>query len=172
MSAITNAKNMGSQEWFALTPEATTACIVALAALTALTIALSSWANVNVAQMHGTSAIMQHSPYTIALPIALIGVFGFCARYLIIQKFTSQALEPQIIRVTTTPTTHYNDFAGMCTQIHVSLGDQVQSGDRICTLEAMKMAIFVLAEKAGTITELPISKNQLVDAGAPLYTIQ
>jgi Biotin-requiring enzyme len=171
MSAITNAKNMGSQEWFALTPEATTACIVALAALTALTIALSSWANVNVAQMHGTSAIMQHSPYTIALPIVLIGVFGFCARYLIIQKFILETTTPTPLAAQT-PFTHYNGFEGMCTQIHVSSGDQVQLGDRICTLEAMKMAILILAEKAGTITELPISKNQLVEAGAPLYSIQ
>ena len=47
----------------------------------------------------------------------------------------------------------------------VQQGDDVAEGDVIVVLESMKMEIPVLAERAGTVTELPVTEGTVVQEG-------
>jgi acetyl-CoA carboxylase biotin carboxyl carrier protein len=53
----------------------------------------------------------------------------------------------------------------------VQQGDQVAEGDVVVVLESMKMEIPVLAEHAGTVTELPVSEGAVVQEGDLLAVI-
>jgi urea carboxylase len=57
-------------------------------------------------------------------------------------------------------------------QVLVQSGNQVNEGDRLVILEAMKMEIAVLAESAGTITDVFCQPGQTVTAGQLLVAIQ
>jgi biotin carboxyl carrier protein len=47
----------------------------------------------------------------------------------------------------------------------VSEGDQIGRGDTLVLLESMKMEIPVLAEVAGTITEVNVAVGDVIQAG-------
>ncbi|WBQ07004.1 biotin/lipoyl-binding carrier protein [Kribbella sp. CA-293567] len=51
-------------------------------------------------------------------------------------------------------------------------GDQVGPEDTLVILESMKMEIPVLAEVAGTITELRVSEGEVVRDGDPIAVIE
>lgn len=57
-------------------------------------------------------------------------------------------------------------------QVLVQPGDRVAEGDRLVILEAMKMEIAVIADSAGTITDVFCQKGQTVTAGQLLAAIQ
>jgi len=59
----------------------------------------------------------------------------------------------------------------MVVQVSASEGDVVAVGDRICTLEAMKMEMPVFAPTAGTVRSLLCRANEQVTAGQPLAII-
>ena len=48
---------------------------------------------------------------------------------------------------------------GTIVKINVAVGDEVEAGDAIVVLEAMKMENNVTAEKAGTVTEIRASEG-------------
>jgi acetyl-CoA carboxylase biotin carboxyl carrier protein len=50
-------------------------------------------------------------------------------------------------------------------QIVVAAGDRVEVGDTLVVLESMKMEIPVLAESAGTVTELAVELGRVVQEG-------
>ena len=50
-------------------------------------------------------------------------------------------------------------------QVSVEEGQMVAEGDEICILESMKMEIPVLAEAAGTVTEVNVSVGDVIQAG-------
>jgi acetyl-CoA/propionyl-CoA carboxylase, biotin carboxylase, biotin carboxyl carrier protein len=56
-------------------------------------------------------------------------------------------------------------------KVLVKAGDTVQEGQLLCIIEAMKMENEITAHKAGTITELPITEGEPIQAGAPIATI-
>jgi acetyl-CoA/propionyl-CoA carboxylase biotin carboxyl carrier protein len=56
-------------------------------------------------------------------------------------------------------------------KVLVKQGDEVQEGQLLCIIEAMKMENEITAHKAGTITELPIAEGEPIQAGAPIATI-
>jgi acetyl-CoA carboxylase biotin carboxyl carrier protein len=51
-------------------------------------------------------------------------------------------------------------------------GDAVEDGDTLVILESMKMEIPVLAESAGTLTELRVSEGQVVQEGDVIAVIE
>jgi biotin carboxyl carrier protein len=53
----------------------------------------------------------------------------------------------------------------------VELGQQVELGDEVVILESMKMEIPVLAEAAGTITEISVVVGDVVREGDVLVVI-
>jgi biotin carboxyl carrier protein len=50
-------------------------------------------------------------------------------------------------------------------------GDSVAEGDTLVILESMKMEIPVLAESAGTLSELRVSEGQVVQEGDVIAVI-
>ena len=63
-------------------------------------------------------------------------------------------------------------ITGKIISVDVNVGDRVQEGDIICTIESMKMENPILAPVAGTITEIKASAGQVVEAGDLLATIE
>ena len=63
-------------------------------------------------------------------------------------------------------------ITGTVISIEVSIGDKLDEGDVILYIESMKMENPILAPAAGTITEISVSKDQVVETGSPLATIE
>ena len=60
---------------------------------------------------------------------------------------------------------------GNTLKVNVSAGQAVKEGEVLCILEAMKMENEIMAPKAGTVTQVLVSKGSTVDTGAPLVVI-
>ena len=61
---------------------------------------------------------------------------------------------------------------GVITEICVNVGDEVNAGDTVLVLEAMKMANNIEAEKAGKITAICVKAGQSVMEDDPLVVIE
>ena len=55
--------------------------------------------------------------------------------------------------------------------VSVSVGDEVEPGQVICIVEAMKMENEVRAHRAGTVTELSVEAGQAVTTGQIMCVI-
>jgi pyruvate carboxylase len=53
---------------------------------------------------------------------------------------------------------------GMVTEVAISIGQEVKAGDKLITLEAMKMLTTVSANADGTIKEILVKKGDQVDS--------
>lgn len=60
---------------------------------------------------------------------------------------------------------------GTINDIKVAVGQQVNEGDVVLILEAMKMENEITAEKAGTITSITVNKGDSVMEGTVMFTI-
>ena len=63
------------------------------------------------------------------------------------------------------------EMQGTILETNVGEGDEVESGDVICVLEAMKMENDVVAEIGGTVNEVAVEEGQSVDQGDPLVVL-
>ena len=61
---------------------------------------------------------------------------------------------------------------GRIVQIAVTVGQALQSGDEILSLEAMKMENVLKAEGTGTVKAIRVEPNQVVDKGAILIEFE
>ena len=61
---------------------------------------------------------------------------------------------------------------GRIVQVAVSVGQELQPGDEILSLEAMKMENVLKAEGIGTVRAILIEPNQVVDKGAILIEFE
>ena len=61
---------------------------------------------------------------------------------------------------------------GTIVKVNVSVGDQVEVGDTVCVLEAMKMENTIPAEKAGTVTEVKVAAGDSVGPGDVIAVIE
>ncbi|MGA7436224.1 MAG: acetyl-CoA carboxylase biotin carboxylase subunit [Solirubrobacterales bacterium] len=61
---------------------------------------------------------------------------------------------------------------GSIFKINVEKGAEVEEGDLICVIEAMKMENEITAHRKGKVTDLPISVGDAVASGDPLVTIE
>jgi len=61
---------------------------------------------------------------------------------------------------------------GTVVKVNVAVGDEVEAGDAIVVLEAMKMENNVGAEKSGTITEVRVSEGDSVGGGDIIAVIE
>ena len=61
---------------------------------------------------------------------------------------------------------------GRIVQLAVSVGQEVQVGDEILSLEAMKMENALKAEGVGVVKAILVSPNQVVDKGAVLIEFE
>jgi acetyl-CoA/propionyl-CoA carboxylase biotin carboxyl carrier protein len=60
---------------------------------------------------------------------------------------------------------------GTIMRVLVEQGQQVEAGDVVCILEAMKMENSIVARREGEVTELPIVPGQVVETGQTLAVI-
>lgn len=61
---------------------------------------------------------------------------------------------------------------GTVVGVHVAVGDRVEAGQRLVTLEAMKMEHAVTASEPGVVTELRVEPGEAVDEGMLLARIE
>ena len=62
-------------------------------------------------------------------------------------------------------------LAGVLIEIAVNVGQQVNAGDKVAVIEAMKMKTVVSAHKSGKVTNIDVKVGDAVEAGQPLLTI-
>ena len=63
------------------------------------------------------------------------------------------------------------EMQGTILSVEVDEGDEVESGDVLCVLEAMKMENDIVAERGGTINEIAVGEGDSVDMGDLLFVI-
>lgn len=63
-------------------------------------------------------------------------------------------------------------LSAVVVSVDVSTGQSVKEGDKLFTLEAMKMNTFVFAPKSGTVSQILVSKGENITEGQPLANIQ
>jgi len=54
---------------------------------------------------------------------------------------------------------------GTIVKVLVAVGDEVELGQTVCVLEAMKMENHINAERSGTVTEVRVKAGDAVGAG-------
>jgi acetyl-CoA/propionyl-CoA carboxylase biotin carboxyl carrier protein len=64
------------------------------------------------------------------------------------------------------------EMQGTVLETTVEEGDEVEAGDVLCVLEAMKMENDVVAEYGGTIVEITVAEDESVDMGDVLFVIE
>ena len=62
-------------------------------------------------------------------------------------------------------------LGGVVQDVHVSVGQVVSEGDKLVSLEAMKMVTPVMAKRGGTVSNIAVKAGDPVDAGQVLLTI-
>ncbi len=62
-------------------------------------------------------------------------------------------------------------LGGVVIEIDVKVGDAVKAGDKVMTIEAMKMKTAVSAHRDGSVKSIPVKVGDAVDAGQVLLTI-
>ena len=63
------------------------------------------------------------------------------------------------------------EMQGTILEVNVDEGDEVEAGDVICVLEAMKMENDVIAERGGTVEQVAVEEGQSVNQGDPLVVL-
>jgi acetyl-CoA/propionyl-CoA carboxylase biotin carboxyl carrier protein len=61
---------------------------------------------------------------------------------------------------------------GTIVKVLVAVGDEVEAGQSVCVLEAMKMENSILAAHAGKVEELKVEPGQSVETGATIAIIR
>lgn len=69
------------------------------------------------------------------------------------------------------PGDEVSPLAGVVVSVDVTLGQEVSEGDKLITLEAMKMKTIVAAHRAGKVTNIAVKDGDGVEAGQVLLTI-
>jgi biotin carboxyl carrier protein len=62
-------------------------------------------------------------------------------------------------------------LGGVVQTIHVNVGQAVSEGDKLISLEAMKMVTHVVARRGGKVISIAVKPGDPVDAGQVLLTI-
>ena len=61
---------------------------------------------------------------------------------------------------------------GTIVKVLVAVGDNVDAGDTVCVLEAMKMENNVAADRAGTVSEVLVEPGDSVGAGDMVVVVE
>jgi acetyl-CoA/propionyl-CoA carboxylase biotin carboxyl carrier protein len=64
------------------------------------------------------------------------------------------------------------EMQGTILSVAVGEGDEIEAGDVVCVLEAMKMENDVIAEAGGTVTEVAVTAGDSVDTGDTLVVVE
>lgn len=69
------------------------------------------------------------------------------------------------------PGDELSPLGGVVQAVHVSVGQVVNEGDKLVSLEAMKMTTHVFAKRGGKVTAIAVKPGDPVDAGQVLLSI-
>ena len=61
---------------------------------------------------------------------------------------------------------------GKILRVHVTSGDAIKEGEVVCKIEAMKMENSILAPVSGTVSEVKVSPDQIVQVGETMAVIE
>ena len=64
------------------------------------------------------------------------------------------------------------EMQGTILEVNIDEGEEVESGDVLCVLEAMKMENDIVAERGGTVAQVAISEGDSVDMGDLLIVLE
>jgi biotin carboxyl carrier protein len=78
---------------------------------------------------------------------------------------------PHLAAVDVNPGDELSPLAGVIHTVDVAVGQVVREGDKLVTLEAMKMITTVIAHRPGTVTQLFVKPGDVVEAGQRLLTV-
>ncbi len=62
-------------------------------------------------------------------------------------------------------------LGGVVQAIHVNIGQVINEGEKLVSLEAMKIVTHVVARRGGSVTNIAVKPGDPVDAGQVLLTI-
>ena len=62
-------------------------------------------------------------------------------------------------------------LGGVVQTVHVNVGQVINEGDKLISLEAMKMVTHVVARRGGKVTSIAVKPGDPVDAGQVLLSI-
>ncbi|MDF2839023.1 MAG: acetyl-CoA carboxylase, biotin carboxyl carrier protein [Evtepia sp.] len=85
---------------------------------------------------------------------------------------TAEAGEPGLISVCSPMVGVFYTAAAENQRPFVSVGDNVHKGDVICIIESMKLMNEITSDYDGTITEICVGNQQVVDYGHVLFRIR
>jgi len=63
-------------------------------------------------------------------------------------------------------------ITGKIISVDVKVGDTLQEGDVICTIEAMKMENPIMAPVSGKVTDLQVKAGDLVSSGGVIAVLE
>lgn len=63
-------------------------------------------------------------------------------------------------------------MAGKVLEVKVNVGDQINDGDEVVVLEAMKMELPVISEESGVVKEIKCKKGDTVEADTVLIIVE
>jgi len=81
------------------------------------------------------------------------------------------AAAPVAVAVASAPGDEVAPLAGVVDSVEVRMGQAVAVGDKIATIEAMKMKTEVFAKHAGTVIRIAVKAFDSVDTGQTLLTV-
>lgn len=64
-----------------------------------------------------------------------------------------------------------SDLVANVAQVAVTVGQRVEAGQEVALLESMKMEIPVLAEEAGTVTDVRVTPGDVIQEGDVLVVL-
>ena len=88
-------------------------------------------------------------------------------------SMTQQTIEPAAAAATGASDAgdEVSPLGGVVVSIDVSVGQAVSEGDKIVTIEAMKMKTAVIAHSSGTVSNIAVKVGDGVETGQVLLTI-
>ena len=63
-------------------------------------------------------------------------------------------------------------MAGKVLEIKVNVGEQINDGDEVVVLEAMKMELPVISEESGVVKEIKCKRGDTVEADSVLIIVE
>jgi biotin carboxyl carrier protein len=197
MSAIDNASPLSqvqsSLEQITQSQKTKIISVVVLTILTLLVLSVCAWANVKVASVYGTGAILNHSIYTTLVPIitsalllhilAVILAFGNKAKPPDASLEEVVSLPPVVTEtplkevvapppVVVESITELTPMPGKIEAIKCKVGDNVHKGQELCVVEAMKMQIAIRAQESGKVAEIFVTEGAMIGNKQALVRIE
>ncbi|WP_113672107.1 acetyl-CoA carboxylase biotin carboxyl carrier protein [Vallitalea guaymasensis] len=79
---------------------------------------------------------------------------------------------PQNIEIITSPLVGKISITNQNNKQYISIGNKVNKGDIVCTIEAMKMVNEIVSKYTGTVVDILVKSDELVEYGSELFVIQ